>query len=124
MKYQDHPERIIRHLASMPFIYFMIVPSIFLDISAEVYHRICFVLYGIPYVERSKYIKIDRHKIESLTLIQKVHCMYCGYVNGLMNYCVQIAAETEKYWCGIQHQKDENFVEPNHHKDFVEYEVA
>ena len=48
--------------------------------------------------------------------------MYCGYINGLYTYAVQIAGETEKYWCGIKHQKDgSDFVEPKHHSEFLEY---
>lgn len=53
--------------------------------------------------------------------MEKVNCMYCGYVNGLYAYAVQIAGETEKYWCGIKHDKDPNFVPPEHHKEFIEY---
>lgn len=44
--------------------------------------------------------------------------MYCGYANGLLHYNSEIAARTEKYWCGIKHK---NFQEPEHHQDFLEY---
>jgi hypothetical protein len=105
----------------MPFIYGMIVPTVFLDATMEVYHRVAFPLYGIPRVKRSKYIKLDRQKLSYLKPLEKVNCVYCGYVNGLFAYAVQIAGETEKYWCGIKHEQDENFVPPAHHKDFLEY---
>lgn len=105
----------------MPFIYGMIIPSVFLDICIEIYHTFSFPLYGISYVKRSKYIKIDRQKLSYLSPIEKLNCMYCGYVNGLYAYAVQIAGETEKYWCGIKHQKDPNFVQPKHHEEFLEY---
>jgi hypothetical protein len=36
-------------------------------------------------------------------LIQKIDCIYCSYFNGLMQYSVEIAWRTEKYWCPIKH---------------------
>jgi len=54
--------------------------------------------------------------------MDKFNCVYCGYVNGWINYIQEIAARTEKYWCAIKHEKYEGFVEPKHHKDFSERE--
>jgi len=99
----------------------MLIPLVILDISIEVYHHICFSLYGINPVARRKYIKVDRFKLQYLNIIQKVNCLFCGYANGLLGYAVAIAGETEKYWCGIKHDSDEDFIEPDHHKDFLEY---
>lgn len=121
MLFKQHPERVPQFILSMPFIYGMIIPSVFLDLCIEIYHRFCFMLYGIPYVDRSKYIKIDRHRLEYLSLIEKINCAYCGYVNGLFAYAVVIAGETEKYWCGIMHRKDPEYVIPPHHKNFARY---
>lgn len=87
----------------------------------EIYHRICFPLYQIPQVKRSNYIKIDRHKLEYLNGFDKVGCIFCGYANGLIHYAQVIGGETEKYWCGIKHQQSKSFVEPSHHKDFLDY---
>lgn len=121
MEFKQHPERVYRHLISMPVIYFMIIPLVLFDICLEIYHQICFRLYGIQIVKRSKYIKIDRQKLKYLTRWERVNCAYCGYANGLMHYASIIAGETEKYWCGIKHAKDPNFIPPQHHKDFIEY---
>lgn len=99
----------------------MFIPSIVWDICLEVYHKVAFTLYGIPFVDRSKYIKIDRHKLSRLKLMQKFNCAYCGYVNGLMAYSVAVAGETEKYWCGIKHQDDGHFILPEHQKEFKNY---
>lgn len=87
----------------------------------EVYHRVCFPLYRIPIVKRGDYIKIDRHKLQYLSLQQKFQCMYCGYVNGYLAYATEIAARIEKYWCGIQHENTPGFQPPVHHKDFPKY---
>jgi hypothetical protein len=121
MQYKKYPERIYRHLVSMPFIYIMIVPLVVFDIWVEFYHQICFRLYKIPLVRRSAYIKIDRQKLKYLTRWERLNCAYCGYANGLMHYATVIAGETEKYWCGIKHAKNPNFIPPEHHKDFIEY---
>ncbi len=104
-----------------PFVWLMSIPLVLLDIFGEIYHHICFPLYGIPLIKRSKHIKIDRYKLQYLTLIGKIECAYCGYANGLLQYSVEIAGASEKYWCGIKHKQQEGFVPPKHHADFVEY---
>ena len=110
----------IRHLLSAPFIYMMIIPFVILDIFLEVYHRVCFTLYGIPKVKRSNYIVIDRHKLAYLNFMQKLNCVYCGYGNGLMAYGKEIAGRTEKYWCPIKHSQE--IPEPHSlYNDFFDY---
>lgn len=121
MEYKKHQNRRLWHLISVPLIYSMIVPLIFLDITLEIYHNICFRLYGLPLVKRSRYIKIDRYKLKYLGWIDKINCTYCGYGNGLINYARTIAAKTEEYWCGIKHEKNEDFMEPDHHQGFINY---
>lgn len=106
---------------SMPFIYAMIIPLVFLDICLEVYHHFCFPLYGIPVVPRRRYIRIDRHRLQYLTGVSKLNCLYCGYGNGLLHYASVIAAMTELYWCPIQHKVGEDFSAPRHHHRFAKY---
>ena len=91
-----------KHILSMPFIYGMIIPAIFLDICLFVYQQTAFRLYGIPFVTRSHYILFDRKHLSYLNLIQKINCLYCSYVNGLFQYAVEVAGRTEKYWCPIK----------------------
>ncbi len=121
MDYLHHPSRSLRHLLSAPFIYIVIFPVVVLDLFLELYHRVCFPLYGLPYVRRSDYIRIDRQKLSYLSFMQKLNCMYCGYVNGFLAYAVAIAGATERYWCGIQHQKRKGFHAPQHHGNFLAY---
>lgn len=121
MDFRKYDDRSIRHLISAPFIYSVAVPIIILDLFAEIYHRVCFPLYGIKYVHRSKYVVIDRHKLSKLNIWEKLNCVYCGYVNGLLAYLVEIAGRTEKYWCGIKHQDNESKITPEHHKQFENY---
>lgn len=123
MNYRKYPNRLLRHIIGAPFIYMMIVPLVILDLFLEIYHRICFPLYGLEYVKRSKYIKVDRHRLSYLTGLEKINCAYCGYANGLLHYASVIAGETERYWCGIKHKKRrKKFIPPQHHKDFLSYQ--
>ena len=125
MLYRRHlhdVNRVMFQLLSTPVIFSVIIPLIVLDLWVEFYHRICFVLYGIEYVDRSRYIKIwDRTKLDYLQGFDKVQCAYCGYANGLLAYVSEIAARTEIYWCGIKHENDPNFIPPPHHEKFAEY---
>jgi len=121
MEYKKRPERSLNHLLSAPFVYIMILPLILLDIFVELYKHTCFRLYGIKLIKRKDYIRIDRHKLGYLNILEKINCAYCGYANGLLNYSTAIAAETEKYWCGIMHKKYNGFKEPKHHKNFLKY---
>jgi len=65
----------------------------------------CFPLYKIQKVDRKKYIVVDRQHLSYLNSIEKLNCMYCGYINGLISYSREIVARTEQYWCPIKHAK-------------------
>jgi hypothetical protein len=112
----------IRSALSTPFIIMMFVPVVFFDIFLEIYHRLCFPLYGIPYVKRTHYIRItDRAKLPYLTLSEKFWCAYCGYVNGWLHYASVIAGKTESYFCSITHLEARGYVPSEHEKSFVKY---
>lgn len=116
MKYKT---RWLRHLISYPFLFVLIVPIVLIDLMGEIYHRISFPLYSLPYIKRSEYIVIDRHKLKYLNWFQKICCVYCGYANGYTRYASAIASETERYWCGIIHKQGK--MQP-HQKDFLPYD--
>ncbi len=92
-------------LLTLPFIYAIAVPLLLLDASASLYQFVCFPVYGIPKVERKDYLVFDRANLAYLNLIEKIHCAYCSYANGLLAYVREIAARTEQYWCPIKHAK-------------------
>lgn len=108
-------------LLSGPFIWGMIVPLVFLDITIEIYQQVAFRLYGINLLNRKEYIIIDRHHLSKLTSVEKLNCMYCGYANGLLPYARDVALETEKYWCAVKHEKNMADVQPQQ-KEFFERE--
>jgi len=93
-----------------------------MDIYIEIFHRFSFLFYGIPYVKRGNYIRIDRHKLSYLNPLQKLYCVYCGYANGVLQYWVKIFGETEKYWCAIKHHEDKDFIAPPNHNEFISYD--
>jgi hypothetical protein len=121
MDYKLYRRRFFRHLFCLPFIYMMALPFILLDLMIEIYHRICFPLYGYPLIKRENYIKMDRHNLSYLRWWDKINCIYCAYANGLAQYTSHIAGETERYWCGIKHQGAPGYHQPEHHKDFIDY---
>lgn len=112
----------LRHTISTPFIWGMLIPVLISDICIEIYHRVSFPLYGMPYVERSRYIRIiDRYKLPYLTWWERAGCAYCGYVNGWLHYASVIAGRTEQYWCGVAHLEERGYIPAPHEKDFVRY---
>jgi hypothetical protein len=40
-----------------------------------------------------------------LNFIEKFHCAYCAYGNGLMAYVTEIVGRTEEYFCPIKHAR-------------------
>lgn len=121
MEYKRHPERLMNHFIAGPIVYALAVPLVILDISLEIYHRICFPLYGIPFVPRKSYFRFDRARLPYLTMWEKINCQYCSYANGLLLYASVIAGETEQYWCSIRNKNTEGFIEPEHHNTFLHY---
>lgn len=113
-------KKIIRHIISTPFIWAPLPFVMMLDLILEIYHQVGFRLYGLELVKRADYIQIvDRQKLQYLNLMQKLGCMYCGYVNGFLRYAKEVAGKTEEYWCGIMHEK----IHPAEHlqRGFVQY---
>lgn len=95
----------LRNVLSAPIIYSMVVPIALLDLSMWVYQGLCFPLYRVAKVERSRFVVIDRHHLAYLNGIEKLNCAYCGYANGVFAYVREIAARTEQYWCPIKHAR-------------------
>lgn len=94
-----------QNLITGPIIYSMIVPMLFLDLCVSFYQATCFPIYKIAKVRRRDYIVYDRQQLEYLNFIEKFHCTYCAYGNGLMAYVTEIVARTEEYFCPIKHAK-------------------
>jgi hypothetical protein len=79
----------LRTTISIPFIYGMIIPIAFIDLTITLYQHICFRLYDITRVNRGKYIVLDRHQLAYLNGIEKFNCLYCSYGDG-QNYPTQL----------------------------------
>ena len=92
-----------QNLLTGPLIYGMVLPLLLLDLCVSLYQWLCFPIYGITRVRRSDYLVFDRRHLAYLNLIEKFHCTYCEYGNGLMGYMAEILARTEQYFCPIKH---------------------
>ncbi len=107
-------------MATAPVIYSLALPLVFLDLMVSLYQWICFPIYGIPTVRRKDYIVMDRHRLQYLNLIERMHCVYCGYANGMLSYVMEVAARTEQYWCPIKHAQRLKATHSRYHR-FLAY---
>jgi hypothetical protein len=94
-----------QNLITGPIIYSMIVPLSILDLCVSFYQASCFPIYKIEKVRRGDYIIFDRQQLQYLNFIEKFHCTYCAYGNGLIAYVSEIVARTEEYFCPIKHAR-------------------
>ncbi len=97
----DRPQ----NLVTGPIIYGMAVPLALLDGFITLYQATCFPIYGIAKVRRADYIVFDRHELGYLNFIERFHCEYCAYANGLVAYASEIVGRTEQYFCPIKHAR-------------------
>jgi len=97
----DRPQ----NLLTGPLIYGMALPLLLMDLCVSFYQWACFPIYGIAKVRRADYLVFDRRHLGYLNAIEKFHCTYCEYGNGLMAYMTEILARTEAYFCPIKHAR-------------------
>jgi hypothetical protein len=109
-----------QNLITGPIIYGMFVPMAILDLLISFYQAACFPIYGIAKVTRADYFVYDRRHLEYLNFIEKFHCTYCAYGNGLMAYATEILARTEEYFCPIKHAR-KILGTHAHYSRFLEY---
>jgi len=93
------------NLLTGPIIYGMILPLLLLDACVTLYQAICFPVYRVEKVRRAEYFVYDRQQLAYLNLIERWHCTYCSYANGLLAYATEIVARTEQYFCPIKHAR-------------------
>lgn len=92
-------------ILTAPVIYSLIVPFVVMDLWVSLYQALCFRAWGMVRVRRREFFAIDRHQLGYLNALEKAHCVYCSYVNGLVAYVREVAARTEQYWCPIRHRR-------------------
>lgn len=90
---------------TMPIIYGLAVPLLFLDLCISFYQLTCFPVYRISKVRRADYLVLDHQHLAYLNILEKMHCMYCSYAVGLLAYAREITARTEEYFCPIKHAR-------------------
>jgi hypothetical protein len=109
-----------KQLASIPFIYVMIVPLVFMDFMLTIYQQVCFRLYGVPLARRGEHFIIDRQLLDNLNLVDKLNCIFCGYGSGIFSYGREIVSKTEQYWCPIKHAQKTHAAAARY-SEFLEY---
>ena len=108
------------HFLTAPIIYGMLIPAILLDVIIFIYQHVVFRIFKFKFLKRSDYIVFDRHYLGYLNPIEKLNCVYCSYVNGLMQYASAIAGRTELYFCPIKHAK-KVVSQHNYYEEFLSY---
>jgi hypothetical protein len=93
------------NLLTGPVIYGMFGPLLLLDLCVSLYQALCFPIYRVVKVKRTDYFIYDRQQLAYLNFIEKFHCTYCAYANGLLAYATEIVARTEQYFCPIKHAR-------------------
>lgn len=88
-----------------PVIYSLLIPFLLADLWVSIYQAICFRVYRIPRVRRSRYMNFDRTGLPYLNALEKLNCAFCSYANGVIAYIREVAARTEQYWCPIKHTR-------------------
>jgi len=94
-----------QNLITGPIIYSMIIPLLITDFFVTFFQLTCFPIYGIKKVRRSDYIIYDRQQLNYLNFIEKFHCTYCAYGNGMIAYVTEVIGRTEQYFCPIKHAR-------------------
>ncbi len=94
-----------QNLLTGPIIYSMIIPLLITDFFVTCFQLPCFPIYGIKKVRRRDYIVYDRQQLNYLNFIEKFHCTYCAYGNGMIAYVSEVIARTEQYFCPIKHAR-------------------
>lgn len=96
----------VRSLPTAPVVYSLLLPLAVLDVWVSAYQWLCFPIYGIARVRRRAHFVMDRRTLAYLNAIERIHCTFCSYANGVISYVREIAAITEQYWCPIKHARD------------------
>ncbi len=94
-----------QNLITGPIIYGIIIPLVMADVLISFYQWSCFPIYQIARVRRADFIVFDRHQLQYLNAIEKFHCTYCEYANGVIAYIQEVIAKTEQYFCPIKHAR-------------------
>jgi len=105
-----------KYILSMPFIYGMFLPTVLFSICLEIYHQVCFRIYGIPLVDKKEFFIYDRQLLPYLNWLEKFNCLYCSYVNNVFRYAVEIGGRTERFWCPIKYARRVQNIHSQYHK--------
>jgi len=102
-------------------IYFMVIPLVLVDISAQLFQFFYFGALGIGKIPRNDYINFSRWNLAKLSLRQKINCVYCNYANGVSAWYKALANQTELYSCAIKDSPATKGQDHQASKDYHEF---
>src|SRR4051794_8421215 len=73
--------RSVLSVVTAPVVYALTIPLALLDLFVTGYQRICFPVYGVAVVPRSRYFRFDRSRLPYLNALEKANCAFCSYAN-------------------------------------------
>lgn len=91
-------------ILSIPLIYILIIPFLFMDLCVTIYQHACFRLWGLPRVKRSAHVIIDRDHLPNMNWRERLNCAYCDYAQGVLAYVSAVTNSTEHFWCPVKHK--------------------
>ena len=105
---------------SSPFVYGLIIPLAFLDLSVSIFQAVCFPAYGIQKVRRRDNLVFDHRYLAYLNPLEKLNCAYCSYANGIIAFFREVAGRAEQHWCPIKHARRILAAHP-HYSEFADF---
>ena len=102
-----------------PIIYGMVIPAVLFEVIIFMYQHVVFRIFKLEFLKRSDYMVFDRHYLGYLNPVEKLNCIYCSYINGVLQYASAIAGRTEFYFCPIKHAKKVAYEHDYYHEYFA-----
>jgi|GEM_PF-6261843 len=99
---------------SLVFAYIYIIPTLFIDITGQIYQFIYFNVHDIPKVKRSDYVKEVHQTVH--TKNRGINGVLFRYVFGIMSWVKSLVCQTEIFSCAIKHWHPT--FHQNHQKNF------
>ena len=127
-----HEQRlgVLTPLVGYPLILFFALFLLPLFLYMLFFNRVYFWIRRQTPIARAPYFNFNRHKIAHLGLIDKLWCEYCEWVNGTLQWTIDITNEIERRYCPIKNKPcphcekpkawRKNFLQHDHRIDELE----
>ena len=120
-----HEQRlgVITPLVGYPLILFFALFLLPLFMYMLFFNKVYFWIRRQAPIARAPYFNFNRHKIAHLGLIDKLWCEYCEWVNGTLQWTIDITNEIERRYCPIKNKPCPHCEKPKAwRKTFLQHE--